>query len=370
MFGTPTHNPHTIGSMYHTPKGPTGPIYPGNGGKENAVNYTGGGYYASVPPVDALSMGIGGLNIGRPSSSAYRNSRASTFRGGNDDLSSIGASPTVDPLNPRQKKTKDNLVSGACLFPDHRLLLESQTSQQLLDATRNSVDVCKERLLWVSTLAVDNDPPNPLLPYKQECMKEESIYKKEEERAKSEIKEIEGAIKTGQENLEEQKTLLRGESEAQKMQVNIEYDDKTAKLQREIAELQSRLEGLPKEREAAKKRLDTECGNKIANLQSSHEEQERDLNRKLKRYKKAERELREEKVNNLAFPMAQVHAIELTLKILKKHLVWYQRASPKLENDIKLMEGKLQRLLNAIAENEYGTCYDEVWSYPHVDDTD
>jgi hypothetical protein len=83
-FGTPTHNPHTIGSMYHTPKGPNGPFYPGNGGKENAVNYTaGGGYYASVPPFDALSMGIGGLNIGGTSSS-YQNSRVSTSRGGNE----------------------------------------------------------------------------------------------------------------------------------------------------------------------------------------------------------------------------------------------------------------------------------------------
>jgi hypothetical protein len=285
-------------------------------------------------------------------------------------LSSIGASPTVDPLNPRPKKTKDDLMSEACLLEKQWLLLDSQSSKEILDASRNSEDVCKEQLRVVSNLAIDNDPPNPLLRFKRECTREESIYEEEKQRADIEINEIQGTIKTGQDDLKEAETRLRGESQAKKMQVDVEYDEKKAKYDAEIAKLQSLLQSLPKEREAAKKRVDAECGTEIAKLQRSHEEEEQRLNRKLQSYQGAKQKLQEQKVTNLAYPMALVLAIELTHKILKEHLKYYEKPNPTLMNDIVRMEDKLQSLQNAIAQHEIGTCYKIVWNYHDVDDTD
>ncbi len=366
--GTPSHHQHTHSSMHHTPKGPTGPFFPGNG-KENAVNTSGGGYYASLAPsVAGLARGLDGLDI-RAASSSRQNSHSSSFRGGNDDLSSIGASTTVEILNQRPKRTEDQLLDEG-ISRDHWNLLDIQNSKVLLDGSRESAEFFNGTFRHVSTLVLDNVPPNPLIKFKGVCKREESIYEEEKQRYDSDIKEIEGSITTGQEDLEEEKTSLRGKSQAKKTQVDVEYDDKTAKLQSEIAELESRLQGLPKEREAAKKRVDVECDTKIANLQQRNEEQDRALNRKLKKYQKAKQKLREQKAENLAYPMAIVVAIELTHDILKMYLKMYENKNSNLMDKIDSAQDKLQRLLNAIDSHEIGTLYDIVWNFSDVDDTD
>ena len=352
--------------MYHTPKAPNGPVYPGNGGKENAINYTaGGGYYASVPPVDALSMGIGGLNI-RTASSAHQDS-VSSFRGGNEDVSSIGGTEgTEDTLVQTTKRTEEQLMAHATFLsnPRHQKWLKRQESRKRRDAARACTSTTPAVYLNLRNdvlIAVEQKKPaNAFLDFKELCMNEESVYDEEDQREDSKIKETKGTLHSYAVNFEEQKIRLEAERKEKK-------DELDAKCQAAILELKNRIALLPSEYEEKKAQVDAECERSIVKLQTRHEEQERKLNRKLERHETAKKQLLVQKVENLTYAMAHVHALDLTNDLFTNYEGPVMRDETDDEDflgDIIRLEDKLDRLLDGIAKKEKGILADLVWNLP------
>lgn len=351
--GTPSNYPHTPSgpsSMHPTPTAAKGSFFDE---KENDVN-------------GALSRGFGGLDI-RTTSSAHQDSYVSSFRGGNEDVSSIGGTEgTEDTLVQTTKRTEEQLMAHATFLsnPRHQKWLKRQESRKRRDASRACTSttpaVYQEYRNDVLIAVEQKKPANPFLDFKELCMNEKSVYDEEDQREDSKIKETKGTLQSSALDFEEQKIRLQAKRKEKK-------DELDAQCQAAILELKNRIALLPSEFEEKKAQVNAECDASIVKLQTRHEEQERILNRKLQSYETTKQQLLVQKVDNLTYAMAHVHALDLTNDLFTNYEGPVMRDETDDEDflgEIKLLEDKLDRLLDGIAKKQKGILADLVWNLP------